>query len=81
MKQQPTMSKVLIVFLLANWNLSLPVSVACVAELVFPFVSLTFSDLPIVLVGSPFIKSVLILLVSVNPNYFTIADYEDHEQE
>ena len=30
MKQSPTMSKVLIVFLLASWNLSFPVTFACV---------------------------------------------------
>ena len=58
MKQSPTMSKVLIVFLLASWNISLPVSFTGIAVLEF---AAGTSALPAV--GLLFIRSVLILLV------------------
>ena len=57
-KRSPTVSKVLIVFLLANSNLSLPVSFTCFAVSAFALGNSQLSIADLV-----FIKSVLILLV------------------
>ena len=62
MKQSPTMSKVLIVFLLAIRNLCLLVSVVCVTILPLSTGLLTFSELLLANLGS--IRSVLIILVN-----------------
>ena len=61
MKQSPTMSKVLIVFLLASWNFSLPGSTDLVFVPALFVEPLPLSELSIVDLGV--IKSVLILLV------------------